>query len=106
MKIIPIIINGRHGGTILTEMEYSPTIKLAINDKSQISLGEYYDKSIMVGDLVEYKECFRSVDKKSVMYSTNGQWNDIKYALLDNTRPTYPVDFTRISTPKYEQNIK
>lgn len=102
MKITPIIINGRHGGTILGDMEYSPTIKLPIDNKSQISLGENYDKSVRVGDLVEYTECFRSVDKKSVMYSTNGRWSDIKYALLSNTRPTYPVDFTRISTPKYE----
>jgi hypothetical protein len=101
MKITPIIINGRHGGTILPLMEYIPTIRLPITDKSQISIGEKYDKSVRVGDYEEYQECFRSVDKQCVMYSTNGYWSDIKYALLSNTRPTYPVDFTRITPPIY-----
>ena len=101
MKITPIIINGRHGGQILQQMEYSPKIKLPITDKLQISIGEKYDKSVRIGDFEEYEECFRSVDKSCVMYSTNGEWSDVKYALLSNLRETYPVDFTRISKPIY-----
>lgn len=96
MKITPIIINGRHGGIILPDMEYSPTIKLPIKDKAQISIGEEYDGSVRVGDVEEYVECFRSVDNGCVMYSTSGRWSDIEYALLSNIRPTYPVDITRI----------
>ena len=101
MKITPIIINGRHGGLVLAEMDYSPTIKLHIENEEQVSIGEKCDKSVRVGDYVEYKECFRSVDKKCVMYSTNGYWSEIKYAVLGNLRPTYPVDFTRITPPIY-----
>lgn len=56
MKITPIIINGRHGGTILADMEYSPTIKFPIDNIDQISIGEKYDKSVRVGDYEEYKE--------------------------------------------------
>jgi hypothetical protein len=92
MLITPIIINGRHGGIFLPNMEYYPTIKLPINNKCQISLGENYDNSVRIGDIIEYKECFRSVDKRCVMYSTNGRWDDIKYALLSNIEHTYPIN--------------
>lgn len=101
MKITPIVINGRHGGLLLADMEYRKTIKLPIEHESQISIGEDYDKSVRIGDYEEYIECFRSVDKKCVMYSTNGKWSDIRYALLSNTHPTHPIDITRISPPIY-----
>ena len=93
MKIIPIIINGRHGGQLLQETEYSPKIRIPIKNENQISIGEKYDKSVRIGDFEEYKECFRSVDGDCVMYSTNGRWDDVKYALLYNLDKTYPIEF-------------
>lgn len=91
MEITAIILDGRHGGFIYPSFEYAPTIKCPISNESQISLGEEYDKSVRMNDLVEYKECFRSVDRKCVMYSTNGRWEDIKAGLLYRLNPTYPI---------------
>lgn len=104
MKINAIIINGRHGGQFFP-IEYSPVISLAITNPSQISMGEEYDKSVRLNDRVDYYECFRSVDGKSVMYSTDGRWDDVKYALLTNLKKTYPIDFIS-SNPFIEDEIK
>ena len=101
MKIQPIIINGRHGGMILPCMEYQPVIKVPIQHENQISIGEADDKSVRIGDEITYKECFRSVDKRCVMYSTNGEWDDIKYALLSNLRSTYPLNLMEIGRQNY-----
>lgn len=89
LKITAIIINGRHGGQ-LHMIEYSPTIKLPIIKEAQISMGEAYDKSVRIGDTEEYKECFRSVDKRCVLYSSNGLWEDIKYSAMQ-FKQTYPI---------------
>lgn len=97
MRITAIIIDGRHGGFIYPNFEYSPTIKLPINNENQISMGEEYDNSVRIGDEITYKECFRSVDKNCVMYSTNGRWEDIKYAVLSKLDQTYPIRLSRIS---------
>lgn len=91
MKITAIIINGRHGGFIYPNFEYAPTIKLPIVNENQISIGEKYDNSVRMDDNIGYKECFRSVDKQCVMYSTNGRWEDIKDAMLSKLDPTYPI---------------
>lgn len=91
MKITAIIINGRHGGFIYPNFEYYPTIKLPITQESQISMGESYDNSVRLKDEIEYKECFRSVDKKCVMYSERGLWEEIKYAVLSKLDQTYPI---------------
>ena len=91
MKITAIIINGRHGGFLYPNFEYSPTIKLPITKESQISMGEKYDNSVRLKDEIEYQECFRSVDKNCVMYSTDGRWQDIKYAVLEKLDQTYPI---------------
>ena len=104
MEITPIIINGRHGGQILPTMEYSPIIRLPIKEDIMLSIGEECDNSVRIGDVVEYKECFRSVDKRCVMYSTNGRFEDIRYALLSNLKRTYPVDLGNLSEPFYPQN--
>jgi len=87
--IMAIIVNGRHGGDMFV-CEYSPVIKCPIRTESQISIGEKEDRSVRVGDCVEYKECFRAVDKKCVLYSTSGRWEDIKYSNL-KFRETYPI---------------
>ena len=94
MKVTVIIIDGRHGGFIYPNFEYYPEIKLAISQPAQISIGEDYDKSVRLGDEITYKECFRSVDKECVMYSTNGKWQDIKYAVLSKLDQTYPIRLT------------
>lgn len=91
MEIIAIIIDGRHGGLMYPCFDYSPTIKLPIAHENQISIGEDYDKSVRIGDEITYTECFRSVDKKCVLYSTNGHWDDIKYAVLSKLEQTYPI---------------
>ncbi len=54
-------------------------------------MGEKYDNSVRLKDEIEYKECFRSVDKNCVMYSTNGRWEDIKYAAAQKLDQTYPI---------------
>ena len=92
MNITAIIIDGRHGGLLFIK-SYSPVIRLPIETESQISMGEKYDNSVRIGDEIEYKECFRSVDKKCVLYSTNGCWDSIEYALLERFRQTYPIKF-------------
>lgn len=91
MKITAIIIDGRHGGFLYPNFEYNPTIKVPITMETQISMGEKYDNSVRLNDYVEYQECFRSVDKKCVLYSTNGRWEDIKYAVLGKLDQTYPI---------------
>jgi hypothetical protein len=96
MKVNAIIIDGRHGGFIYPNFEYCPTIKLPITQESQISIGEKYDNSIRLKDEIEYKECFRSVDKNCVMYSTNGRWEDIKYAVLAKLDQTYPIRLSKL----------
>lgn len=89
MKINAVIINGRHGGQVLS-IEYSPRIKLPITNEEQISIGEDYDKSVRIGDKVEYKECFRGIGKRWVLYSTNGEDEDINY-ILGYFKQTYPI---------------
>jgi len=89
MKITAIIIDGRHGGRLFMT-EYNPTIKIPIENKMQISMGEEDDNSVRIGDEIVYYECFRSVDKKCVMYSTSGHWDDIKYAVFEKLKETYP----------------
>lgn len=84
-----IIIDGRHGGKVLS-MRYLPQISLSIEDESQISMGEDYDGSVKIGDQVEYYECFRSVDKLCVLYSTNGSHEDIRN-IHDTFRQTFPI---------------
>ncbi len=91
MRVTAIIIDGRHGGWIRPDWEYMPEIKMPISQESQISIGEEYDNSVRMGDEITYKECFRSVDRQCVMYSTNGRWEDIKYAVMSKLNPTYPV---------------
>lgn len=91
MQITAIIIDGRHGGFMYPSFAYAPSIKLPIVNENQISLGEDYDKSVRIGDDVVYYECFRSVDKKCVLYSTTGHWEDIKYAVLSKLEQTYPI---------------
>jgi hypothetical protein len=89
MKIQAIVINGRHGGTTLM-MEYSPTLKLPIDREDMISIGEQHDNSVRMGDEIEYKECFRSVDKRCVLYSTSGNSDDINY-IVYKIMQTYPL---------------
>jgi len=96
MKVTAIIINGRHGGFFYPNFEYAPTIKLPITQESQISMGEKYDKSIRIGDNIEYKECFRSVDRECVMYSEDGRWHEIKYAVAQKLDQTYPVRLSKM----------
>lgn len=91
MKIVAIILDGRHGGFVYPDFEYSPTINIPIVNKNQISIGEEYDKSVRIGDEIQYKECFRSVDKKCVMYSIHGVWQDVNARLLYQLKPTYPI---------------
>lgn len=89
--ITAVIINGRHGGRYF-QTEYLPKISIPIEKESQISMGENLDESIRIGDSVEYIECFMSADKKCVLYSTTGRWEDIKYTLLNEIIQTYPID--------------
>ncbi len=91
-RITAIILNGRHGGFMYFDMEYMPTIKLPITEENQISIGEKYDNSVHIGDYIEYKECFRSVDKGCVIYSEYGRWEEIKNVLHEFDQ-TYPVRF-------------
>lgn len=88
MKIQAVIIDGRHGGTQLV-LDYAPTIVLPISHQSQISMGEQSD-GWKVGDTVTYHECFRSVDKRMVLYSTTGQGGDIRN-IANKIQPNYPI---------------
>lgn len=90
MDITAIIINGRHGGRVLN-MEYMPTVKIPVDNENQISIGEEHDHSVRMGSDIEYKECFRSVDKKCVLYSTSGRWDDIKQNAGRLVGETYPI---------------
>jgi len=88
MKITAIIMNGRHGGETFC-IEYQPTIKMQIEEQSQISLGE--QDNLFIGDFVEYKECFRAVDGKTVLYSEKGSSAEIR-SLQRMFKKTYPVN--------------
>ncbi len=91
MKITAIIINGRHGGFVYPNFEYSPTIHLPIVNETQISMGEKWDNSVRLNDEITYQECFRSVDKECVMYSQKGKWQEIKDNMLSKLDQTYPI---------------
>ena len=82
-------MNGRHGGQVL-HIEYNPTIKLPIQDKNQISMGEKEDKSVRIGDEITYKECFRAVDKKIVIYSVYGDSEELNRSDCI-FQQTYPI---------------
>ena len=103
MKITAIILNGRHGGFLYHDMDYAPTIKLPIKEESQISIGEQYDKSVRIGDFIEYKECFRSVDKGAVIYSEDGRWAEIKHVLHEFDQ-TYPIRLSKIADIIHKEN--
>jgi len=59
MKVKCIILNGCHKGQELF-LPYIPIIRLPKN----------------TGEIIEYKECFRAVDKKVVLYSLTGKSKD------------------------------
>jgi len=86
MKIIAIIMDGRHGGQKFVT-EYYPTVKLPIKE-NQISIGEAEDikNGELTLDYEVYYECFMAVDKQTVLYSTTGRSDN-----LMAFRPTYPV---------------
>ncbi len=106
MKIVAVIMNGRHGGFIYPNFDYCPKIKMPITSEEQISLGESHDRSVRIGDEIEYRECFRSVDKGCVLYSTNGVWEDIKDNVLSKFDQTYPINLFRKTYPLEPKNIK
>ena len=103
MKITAIILNGRHGGFMYFEREYTPTIKLPIVSENQISIGEKYDNSVRMGDFIEYEECFRSVDKGCVIYSTHGRWEEIKDVLHEFDQ-TYPINLFKALGIMHREN--
>jgi hypothetical protein len=77
MKIRAIILDGFHKGHVVA-MEYGPTIKL-LKPRS-LKVDYCCDGDILVDNPtdieVEYKECFRGVDKEIVMYSEKGKSSD------------------------------
>lgn len=89
MNITAIILDGRHGGTMFTT-DYQAVIKLPIK-KEMISIGEKYDSSIREGDIEEYQEIFMSVDKKTVLYSTDDVSPRIHEFFRRHCLPTYPI---------------
>lgn len=89
MRICAVIIDGRHSGVTLT-ISYKPVIRMAITKEDHISMGEEYDKSVRIGDYVEYHECYRSVDKEIVLYSTRGKATDL-LNIIYRLKPTYPI---------------
>lgn len=77
MKIQAIILDGFHKGHVL-RAEYMPVIRLL--KPRNISVDYCCDGDITVNDAtpsyVEYKECFRGVDKNVVLYSEKGDSRD------------------------------
>ena len=63
-----------HNGDFL----YSPIIKMV---KTESSSTDYFQKTINKFDffpkVTDYKVCFISFDKKTVLYSENGETNDL-----------------------------
>ena len=79
MKIIKaIIIDGPHKNQTMT-IDHAPTITLII----PTALNEHPNRAHNVTltgpriDYITYKEVFRAVDLKTVLYSTTGDSNDL-----------------------------
>ena len=77
MKITAIILDGFHKGhTVRTD--YMPTVKLL--KPRNLTVDYCCDETTTVNDpvssYVEYKECFRGVDKNVVLYSEKGDSSD------------------------------
>ncbi len=78
MKTIQaIVIDGFHKGHSM-RIEYYPTLKLL---KPKIIRVDYCcdgeARPETETDFIEYKECFRAVDQKVVLYSTKGESIDV-----------------------------
>lgn len=73
MIITAVVIDGFHAGHTMA-IEYYPTLKLL---KPKVVRIDYccpgYDDFIEPVDTIEYKECFRAIDKKMVLYSEKGE---------------------------------
>lgn len=81
MNITAIFIDGpKIGETWYTK--YSPALRF-IKTKPLAVMHSYADKGKSYGTPEEmiYKECFRSVDQKYVLYSLNGLGDDISVVL-------------------------
>lgn len=76
MKITAIILDGFHKGHVIRG-DYIDRIKLLKPKHNIVDMccdGEI--NSTVDIDYIEYKECFRAVDKKVVMYSLSGKSDD------------------------------
>lgn len=105
MIINAYVINGRHAGFYM-RIKHSPTIKLKIKKEAQISLGEAEEGVVRIGDKIEYKECFRAIDGRSVLYSASGESRDFDF-VRQFLVPSYPIDFSshlKATRAKKEQN--
>lgn len=73
MRVQAIVLDGFHKGHVVS-MEYMPTLKLL--KPRNITVDYCCDMGQIVNDpipdYVEYKECFRGVDQKVVLYSQKG----------------------------------
>ncbi len=92
MKVTAVVIDGFHAGHTV-RMEYSPTLKLL---KPLVIRVDYccdpdtkFNEPI---DYLEYKECFRSVDRRMVLYSEKGESMDMlgKFPMTYSERPWNP----------------
>lgn len=74
MNITAIILDGFHKGHVV-RMEYMPTLRLIKPRNIQVDYccdGNTYVNDPIHSEL-EYKECFRAVDRNIVLYSVKGE---------------------------------
>lgn len=73
-----IVIDGFHKGHTVA-MQYHPTLRLL--KPRTIKVDYCCDNDIIVdnaiADFIEYKECFRGIDGKVVLYSKNGDSSEL-----------------------------
>jgi hypothetical protein len=78
-KIITgVVIDGFHAGHVV-RMEYSPILRLLKPNVMRVDyccpqFGEWPESR---DEIIEYKECFRSVDRRMVLYSEKGESMDL-----------------------------
>jgi len=82
-----IILDGFHAGHIVA-LPYHPIIKLVKPRVIMVDTCCYGDETPPTTEqTIEYKECFRSVDQTTVLYSTKGEAWQIRYL--------YPATFSK-----------
>ena len=77
MMIQAIVIDGFHKGHVV-RMEYYPKLKLLKPKSIRVDYCcDMSESPINDEEMAVYKECFRAVDQKLVLYSTTGKSQDV-----------------------------